>query len=64
MEMQKAIINDLQKGNPMMSPIASKAENLSEKALAAKNMSQEACQLRASLLSRTGHAKVILEVSN
>ncbi|KAK9917483.1 hypothetical protein WJX75_004885 [Coccomyxa subellipsoidea] len=36
-----------------------KAQDLSDKALAAKGMSLEACQLRASLLSRTGHAKAL-----
>ena len=56
--MQKTIIHDLQCGTSVTSPIASQAQDLSDKALAAKGMSHEACQLRASLLSRTGHAKV------
>lgn len=58
-EMQKAIITDLQGGNSVASPMASQAQDLSKMALAAKGMSQEACELRKKLLSRTGHAKVL-----
>lgn len=59
-EMQRAIINDLQRGNSVASPVANEAQKLSRMALAAKGMSQEACELRDSLLLRTGHAKVLL----
>ena len=57
-DMQKAIIHDLQGGVSVASPVVSQAQDLSEKALSAKGVSQEACQLRASLLSHTGHARV------
>lgn len=60
-DLQKAIITQLQKGASEAAaagPAVADAGELSERASSARKASQDACQLRASLLAHTGHAKV------
>ena len=57
-DLQKAIIRDLQRGRDTGGAAATAADSLSEATRVATKESEDACQLRESLLAHTGHAKV------